>query len=259
MGVPDPTCNPMSLVGKQVMISGASSGLGRDAALLLSRLGATILLVGRDRDRLEEASTRLHGEGHQIIIRDLSRDLEELPAWMLSICMNGNTLDGLVHSAGIQVTVPMRALTLAQVEHILATNLSSSIMLAKAFRQKGVAAPSASLVYISSIRALVGEAAMAVYAASKGGLISLAKTLAIEYARQRIRVNCIAPAFVRTPMGEQALQLLAPTQVQAMEDMHPLGFGTPEDVANAVAFLVGDTGRWITGTTLVVDGGYTAH
>lgn len=259
MGVPDPNCNPMSLAGKRVLITGASSGLGREIAILLSRLGAAIVLVGRDKARLEETSTQLHGEGHRISIRDLSKDLEELPAWMLSICRDAKPLGGLVHSAGIQMTIPMRSLTFAQMEHLLTTNLSSSIMLAKGFRQKGVAAPGASLVFISSIRALVGEAAMAVYAASKGGLISLAKTLAIEYARQGIRVNCIAPAFVRTPMGEQALEMLDPAKVKSMEDMHPLGFGTPVDVANAAAFLVGDTGRWITGTTLVVDGGYTAH
>ena len=100
---------------------------------------------------------------------------------------------------------------------------------------------------------------MSVYGASKAALIGLSKSLAVEFAPQRIRVNCVAPACVQTEMLEQMREVFSPQQFAALEHAHPLGFGTARDVANAVAFLIANTGRWITGSTLLVDGGYSAQ
>jgi NAD(P)-dependent dehydrogenase (short-subunit alcohol dehydrogenase family) len=131
-------------------------------------------------------------------------------------------------------------------------------MLARGFCQKGCHAADSSIVFLSSVSALTGQPALSVYCASKAALIGLAKSLALEWASLRIRVNCIAPALVRGEMAEQFREELSPEQFREMEKLHPLGLGHPRDVANAVAFLLADTGRWITGTTLVVDGGYSA-
>jgi NAD(P)-dependent dehydrogenase (short-subunit alcohol dehydrogenase family) len=133
-------------------------------------------------------------------------------------------------------------------------------MLAKGARQKSVLpAGGSSIVFISSVAALVGEPGASVYSAAKGALISLARSLAVELAAERVRVNCVIPGLVRTPMGDRLVKLLSPAEALELEKRHCLGFGDPSDIAAAVAFLLSDDARWITGTTLVVDGGYSAH
>ncbi len=138
-------------------------------------------------------------------------------------------------------------------------NFTSAVMLTKAFRQTGGSTPGSSVVFLSSITGMVGRPAISIYSASKAALIGLTKSLAIELARDRVRVNCVAPAFVQSEMSERLREMLTPEQFEAIEKMHPLGLGTARGVANAVAFLLADTGRWITGSVLVVDGGYSAH
>ena len=112
---------------------------------------------------------------------------------------------------------------------------------------------------MSSVMGIVGQPGIAAYSASKGAVMALCKSLALELAHHEIRINCVAPAVVMTEMSTKFHQQLTPEQVARIESMHPLGIGTPRDVANAVAFLLADTGRWITGSTLVVDGGYLAQ
>jgi NAD(P)-dependent dehydrogenase (short-subunit alcohol dehydrogenase family) len=159
----------------------------------------------------------------------------------------------------MQFTSPLRITTGANLEELMRVNVTAAFALARAFRQKGVSSPGSSLVFLSSVMGIVGQSGQTAYSASKGALISLTKSLALELSRENIRVNCVAPALVRTEMSNKMLQALTPDQVTQIEAMHPLGIGAPRDVANAIAFLLADTGRWITGTTLVVDGGYTAH
>ena len=132
-------------------------------------------------------------------------------------------------------------------------------MLAKGFRQKGVHTDSGSIVLMASVMGLVGAVGRSVYCSSKGAVVGLTKSLALELARDGLRVNCVAPAFVATSMFQEMKTQLGAEQIGAIESAHPLGIGEPRDVAHAIAFLLADTGRWITGTTLVVDGGYTAH
>ncbi len=138
-------------------------------------------------------------------------------------------------------------------------NVGAAIGLAKGFCQKGVCAPGGSIVFISSVAGLTGQAGLAAYAASKGAIVALTKALAVELAGEHIRVNCVAPGVVTTEMGQSLLRMLTPEQDADLEAMHLLGLGRPRDVAYAIAFLLAETARWITGTVLVVDGGYTAH
>jgi len=142
---------------------------------------------------------------------------------------------------------------------VMKTNLSSAVMLARGFTQKSCSVRGGSIVFLSSVLALAGSPGAAVYSASKAALIGLTRSLAVELSRDGYRVNCVAPGYVRSAMTDQARESMLPEQFEAIERMHLLGFGEPRDVAGAIAFLLADTGRWVTGTTMVIDGGYSAH
>jgi NAD(P)-dependent dehydrogenase (short-subunit alcohol dehydrogenase family) len=250
--------NPMDLGGSTVLVTGASSGIGRETAVLLSSLNARVVLTGRNRERLDQTLSLLSGEGHRIEPFDLGR-AEEIPKWFRSLAAAVGPFHGLVHCAGLQMTMPIRFVTHTGAEELLRTNVLSAIMLMRGFSQKDCHAAESSAVFLSSIAGLNGRPSTSVYAASKAALMGVAKSLAVELAPQRIRVNCVAPAFVRTEMLEGYRELVSKEQFEALERAHPLGFGTARDVANAVAFLLAGTGRWITGSTLLVDGGYSAQ
>jgi NAD(P)-dependent dehydrogenase (short-subunit alcohol dehydrogenase family) len=250
--------NPMDLSERTVLVTGASSGIGREISILLSRLGARLVLVARNADRLAQTVTLLEGGGHRVEPVDLTL-IDEIPSWLKKLAAQIGTLDGLVHSAGIQITGPLRDLSSENVDRVMRINFGAGLGLARGFRQKGVCNRNSSIVFLSSVMGFVGQAGISVYAASKGALIALTKSLAIELAREGIRVNCVAPAYVKAGIGNELERLLTPEQLAAIEAMHPLGRGTSLEVAYAVAFLLAPTGRWITGSTLVVDGGYSAH
>lgn len=250
--------NPLALTGRCIVITGASSGIGRETARLLSQLGARVVLVGRNEDRLAETLRSLDGDGHRVEPFDLA-STDEIPCWLKRVAALSGPLHGLVHSAGIHKLRPIRVLNANTVEDVMRINVGAAIGLAKGFCQKGVCAPGGSLVFLSSVAALTGQAGLAAYAASKGAIVALTKSLAVELAGERIRVNCVAPGVVATEMGQGLLAMLTPEQGAALEAMHLLGLGEARDVSYAIAFLLAETSRWITGTVLVVDGGYTAH
>ena len=250
--------NPMQMTGRRVLVTGASSGLGRAVAVLLTELDCKVVLCARDVARLAEARQALAGEGHAVEIFDLS-DVDAIPGWMKTVAERHGPLDGLVHSAGVLTTKPLKLLGAGDWEKAMRVNVVAGSALAKGFRQRGVYAGAGSIVYLSSVMGLVGQPGQSLYSATKGALVAMTRSLALELARENIRVNCVAPAVVMAGMSEQLQQNVTPEQFAQITATHPLGLGLAEDVANAAAFLLADTGRWITGTTLVVDGGYTAH
>jgi NAD(P)-dependent dehydrogenase (short-subunit alcohol dehydrogenase family) len=250
--------NPMDLSGKTVLVTGASSGLGKGIAELSARLGAKLILVARDSARLEETRATLVGAGHASEAFDLSR-IDEIPGWMRDVAQRHGVLHGLVHSAGVLTTKPLRMQVAADWESALRINVIAGAALAKGFRQKGVYAGAGSLVFLSSVMGLAGQPGQILYSATKGALTAMTRSMALELAGEGMRINCVAPAVVMAGVTEHLQEMVSPEQFAQITALHPLGLGRPEDVAHAVAFLLADTARWITGTTLVVDGGYTAQ
>ena len=180
-------------------------------------------------------------------------------SWLIDRCRDVQ-LDGFVHFAGVPCTVPIKHLSVDRYEDVNKVNVSSIIELTKIFISKNILARNnPSIVLISSVSGLVGFTPNVAYAMTKGAIISMTRALSIELAHKRIRVNCVAPGFIKTPLMEQTADMLGDDYESNLSAMHPLGLGSAEDVANAVAFLLSDYSKWITGVVLPVDGGYTAQ
>ena len=252
--------NPLDLANRHYIVTGASSGIGRSTAVLLHRLGARLALIDRDEAGLDELARMLdETQG----IRTYAADLAETTviSELVERCViAGGHLHGVIHCAGVQSIAPVRYLQIDMWRRIFAVNTEAALAFGKAMASRKIYAGNhGSLVFISSVMASVGSVGAIPYSMSKAALEGMARSLALELAGRQIRVNCIAPGFVQTPLFERTEQMWDADQRQAVERQHPLGFGQPEDIANAVAFLLADTGRWITGSVLVVDGGYLAH
>jgi NAD(P)-dependent dehydrogenase (short-subunit alcohol dehydrogenase family) len=249
--------NPFSLKGKRILVTGASSGIGRSCAIELSKLGAEIILVARSRSKLEDSLARLSGNGHTIEVFNLNCG-DEIVGWLRGIVKRKGVLDSVIHCAGITKTMPLRGTSQELYNQIFSVNLECAYFLSKAFRQKGLCNCPASIVYVSSVAGVVGQAGLSAYSASKGALITLAKSLAIELAAEKIRVNVIAPGLIETPLVTNEAATVPSMTLDSVIARHPLGIGQPEDIAYAAAYLVSDAAKWVTGSTLIVDGGYTA-
>lgn len=248
----------LDLRGRAVLVTGASSGIGRATALAASRQGARVAVVARRAEQLQETLELLEGDGHIALPCDVNESGALAPVFQRASAELG-PLHGVVHAAGVHAVTPLRTLKSEQVATLLETNVTSALIVAKSFRAPKVRAPHASIVLLSSAVGLTGEAGVSAYAASKAAVASLGRSLALELAGERIRVNSIAAGIVETPLTDGIRSKVGADAWEAIRRSHPLDLGTSEDVANAALFLVSPASRWITGSTLVVDGGYTAH
>ncbi|UQB67777.1 SDR family NAD(P)-dependent oxidoreductase [Epilithonimonas zeae] len=248
-----------SLKDKIIVISGASSGIGKSCAELCAEAGAKLILLGRDISRLENAFKDLNSKEKPLFFQlDITSE-DEVNQLSKTLIEQGIKVSGLVHSAGLKHTLPLKNTGEKILAESFSVNVFSGFYLSRAFSQKKLKAESQSLVFISSIAGVVGEPANLAYSATKGALISGTKSLALELAKQKTRVNCISPAMVSTPLSEKMFANIGEEATQNILDKHPLGIGNPEDVAKSVIFLLSDGSSWITGTNLIVDGGYSAH
>lgn len=248
----------LELGGKAILITGASSGIGREAAIRASRFGARIVLVARREDELRVTLSLMSGTDHVVSPFDLA-DLDAIPDFVRTLASQIGGLDGLVHCAGQHSAIPLRTMRATDVRELMGANVSSAFMLAKGFRHRQVRRAGASIVLMSSAVGLVGQAGVSLYSASKGAIIAATKSLALELAREGVRVNCVCAGVVETEMTAGLKNLIGDRAFADVAAAHPLGLGRPDDVANMIMYLLSAASRWVTGSAFVVDGGYTAQ
>lgn len=246
--------NPFSLSGKSILVTGASSGIGRATAVECSKMGAVCIITGRNAERLQETFDALEGTGHQLLTADLTEqtDIEKLVAQL-------PPLDGAVLCAGIGMTVPVQFATREKFDKIFNTNFFSQSELIRLLYKKKVLKSGASVVVIASIGGITSfNYGNGIYGASKAALNSYMKYCAFEFAARKIRVNSICPGMVETPLivrsaitDEQNKQYIAKYPLKRL--------GTPEEIAYGAIYLLSDASAWVTGTSLFIEGGGDSH
>lgn len=238
--------NLFDLKDKVLLITGASSGLGKELAIQCAKLGAKVIITGRDKDRLKLTSSQsdniyLSIPSDLSLEEDITKLIQSLP-----------TLDGVIFCAGVVDYAPVKLINSNRINNIMSINFNSQVLLTQQLIKQKKLNCNSSLVYISSIASKIGVAGTAIYAASKSALNAFVKVTATELSSQNIRVNSICPGIILTPMGEKAQNM--------NENVHkdyPLGLGEPQDIVGPCVFLLSEAGRWVTGTELILDGGLT--
>lgn len=249
----------IDFMDKVVVVSGASSGIGRAIAVTLGESGARLILVGRDSSRLKEVSDLLKNVDHHILELDLAQSDAIAPALKGSIKKLGPVY-GLCHAAGSAETLPLSATRPQHIQQLMDVNLVAGIELARVVSRRDVMEPEGgSILFISSIYGIIGKPGVIGYSASKGAITAAARSMAVELAKRNIRVNVLSPGLVWTEMTREAFSVIANGNVKKIEEDHLLRTGTPDDVARAAAFLLAPQNSWITGADLVIDGGYTVQ
>jgi NAD(P)-dependent dehydrogenase (short-subunit alcohol dehydrogenase family) len=255
-----------TLLNKNIIVTGASSGIGKVCAIECAKMGANIILLGRNTERLLEVFAEINevtndnSKGKILYYSiDLLHDLPTLATIIDDAVVKLGKIDGFIHAAGIEKTLPISAMKEIDYENILKVNAISGFDLAKVVSKKKNIAEKGSFVFISSITAVIGRTGVVGYAASKGALVAGAKSMALELASKNINVNCISPGTILTPMMIKYLDSLQEEEKTKRKEGFPLGLGEPNDVANLAIFLLSDASKWITGQNMIVDGGYTAR
>lgn len=251
--------NPFTLENKNILVTGASSGIGRQCAIDCSKMGAKVVLVARNEERLHETLSLMDGEGHLLISQDLTV-FEALPQFVKDIVVKVGPLDGVLHCAGISNTEPLKLVGVERLEEFFRANVFGAIELTREVcKLKNVNRKGASIVFFSSVMGVVGESGKSAYSLTKGALISGMRSLAVEYAKKRIRFNCVSPGVIETPINANQAYMNDPELRAQFEAKHLLGIGKCSDISNACIYLLSDASRWVTGHNLIVDGGYTVR
>lgn len=251
--------NPFSLEGKHILITGASSGIGQACAEYCSKMGARVTLSGRDKERLAAVLETMEGDGHIIVPADVS-DHSNVGIIVSKSVKDNGPIDGFIHSAGVELVLPLKLMKSEHYYRIFSVNVFAALEFAKNIAKKGnYNEDGCSLVFIASVAGIKGEAVKVGYSSSKAALINGVRSIANELAPKGIRANCVSPAVCLTKMSKAFLAKLDDENRMKIESKHPLGFGHPEDVAFSCGFLLSNTSKWITGSNLVVDGGYSIN
>ena len=245
--------NPFSLEGKVVLVTGASSGIGEQTAISCSKMGATVVVAGRNKENLDSTLQRLEGSGHRSVAGDLTA-----PEDLRRLADDAGEVDGVVHCAGVRGLSPIRMVSERFLREVFSINYDAPILLTQRLLFRNLIRPRGSIVFMSSSAAHLGVHGVGIYSGTKAALRATARCLALEQAKRGIRVNCLSPDLVETRLLRVDPQVVGPNEwLEEQRKRHPLGLGEPEDVANAIIYLLADASRWMTGQTIVMDGGVT--
>ena len=250
--------NPFSLDNKHILITGASSGIGRQCAISCSRFGAKVTLVGRNKNRLSETISKMTENNHHIICSDISEidNIEKIVTEAIEV--NGK-FDGLIHSAGIETTLPLKMHKNHIIDKQMKINVYAGIEFIRVLSLKKNSNNFASFVLISSIRGILGSPGLVGYCTTKGALLMAVKAMASELAVRSIRINAISPGQVEdTAMTENILNELSEMLLKKNKEAHLLGWLSTEDVANGAIYLLSNASKKVTGSNLIIDSGYTS-
>lgn len=246
--------NPsFSLDNKVIVVTGASSGIGKQCAITFSQFGAKVVLIARREQELEQTINQMSGKGHHFFCFDLANtaNIQDL---VNNIIDFSGPIAGFVHCAGAEISLPLSMLKQKHYETLMAINVYSALELIKLFSKNSNFQIGASFVLLSSIAGFLGQSALTAYSLSKGAVLSSVKTLSIELALKGIRVNAISPGWIENTGMTKDAEVNDERLLK-----YPLGYGNTDDVANACVYLLADASRWVTGINLVIDGGYSAQ
>ncbi len=257
-GLKGADANPMSLAGRRVLVTGASSGIGRATAVLAAALGARVVLTGRREAELSRTrDTMDSSDGHLVVVGDL-RDAAFVDDLAARATADGK-LDGFVHAAGVCPVAPVGAVRSAMLADSMSVGYEAFMLLMRWLARKNMSNDGFSAVAVSSVSASAGWPGGSLYAGGKGALDAAVRALAVELAPRRIRVNAVCPSHIRTPLFEKLTAGADESAKAALIAKQPLGLGEPEQVASAICFLLSEAASFITGVSLPVDGGYLAQ
>jgi len=244
--------NPFSLKGKTILITGASSGIGKTTAIECSKMGALVVITGRDENRLQETYEQLEGQGHLKFETELNEE-EQLNILASKL----PTLDGIVHSAGMVKTLPFQFINRADLTMILNVNFMAPVLLSQKLIKAKKLNKESSVVFISSIEGpVITHMGNSMYSASKGAISAIVKSMALELASKKIRVNSVLPGMTSTSLIHT--DAVTEEQLKIELERYPLKrYGKPEEIAFAIIYLLSDASAWVTGTNLIIDGGFT--
>jgi len=241
----------MDLNSKHILVTGASSGIGRQVAIHASIQGAMLSITGRNAEELKNTFNQLKGNNHTIIEADLTK-----PNEIKKLSSTLNLLDGIVHCAGIVKPVPVKFINETQIDEVFSINFKSVVLLNAHLLQQKKINNNASIVLISTISTLHPYFGGGIYIASKAALEGYGKTLALELSSKKIRVNILQPALVKTAIYQSTIEsALSEEDMKRYEKQYPLGIGETGDVADAACYLLSQKSKWITGTCIAMDGG----
>lgn len=249
----------LNIRDRRFLITGAASGIGKATTQILANLGAELILVDYNEEGLHQFIKQQSSDKLHPLVLDLSEPEQIRPEIENAVKKYGK-LNGMAHIAGIPYITPLKAIQREKADKLYRVNQYAAVELIKTFASNKIHSnDGGSAVLISSVYGVVGSAANVAYAMTKAAIIGITKALSIELAPKRIRVNCIAPGFIKTKMMEENSFRFDDEYMQRLNNLHPLGLGEAEDIANGVVFLLSDMSKWMTGAVMNIDGGFTAQ